>query len=75
MENELNEITIGIALNRLRKLQRRWDYWFPKRAQYPFVPADWHQEMAEKECLRLGPVISELKRRVGHFEATRGVRR
>ena len=66
---KLTKITVGIAANRLRKLQANFDFWYPQRAQYPFVAGSWQQEMAEKECLRLGPKIVELKQAIAEFES------
>lgn len=68
MTSKLTNITVGLAVNRLRKLQRQWDYWFPLRAQYPFFIANWQQDMAEKECLRLGSIINELKRDIDQYD-------
>jgi hypothetical protein len=50
-------IQSGIAANRLRKLQKQWDYWFPLRQHDPHRGKNAEQEIAESECARLAPLI------------------
>lgn len=50
-------IAQGIATNRLRKLQRAWDHWFPLRNHDPLRGKTAEQAMAEHECARLAPLI------------------
>ena len=61
-----HDITQGIAVNKLRKLQRQWDHWFPLRQHDPLRGRNAEQEMAEHECARLAPLILQLRQQLGH---------
>jgi hypothetical protein len=63
-------IKTGIAINKLRKLQANYDYWLQYRPPYPFVPATWREEMANKQIETLGPAIVALQRQIA-MEAAR----
>jgi hypothetical protein len=58
-------IQTGIAVNRLRKLSRQWDYWNAMRSGNPHAETwTWQQRLAEKECGRIGPAIVALQREI-----------
>jgi len=55
---------VGATANNVRKLQKAWDFWFPKRQMDPLSPRDTMQDTAERFCERIAPKLYEAKERL-----------
>lgn len=59
----------GRLVNRLRKVQRRWDYWYPRCCHGTRILETGGQAIARAECEKLAPLLSDLKRRKADIES------
>ena len=67
--NLATNIEWGSLVNRIRKLQKQWNYWYPLRQPaYNMASENAQEAIAEKECARIAPFLYAAKERKAEIE-------
>lgn len=70
MSTLATNIEWGTLVNRIRKLQKAWDYWHPQRQLNPIFASTTMQQTAERFCERIAPKLHDAKVRKAEIERT-----
>jgi hypothetical protein len=63
-------IAWGVAANKVRKLQKQWDEWYPRRQQNPHMGRTPEQDEAERICEILAPKLVAAKAQLAAIESS-----